>query len=77
MTDTERRLLPWTPKHVTKNYRSWLMFGTAEVGLVSGMVAAELRQREKEAAEWIAAHQEQARELSKQVERGDFGNLRA
>lgn len=58
-------------------FRGYLLAGMAPVGLAPGMMAAEFAEKKKRIEDWIAVHPEQARQLSKEVERGQWSNLNA
>jgi hypothetical protein len=60
-----------------KAFRTFLLGTASLVALTPGMIAATERAKVKQIEDWIAAHPEQARQLSKQVEAGKYGDLRA
>lgn len=49
-------------------FRSYLLAGAAPVGLAPGMMAAEFAEKKNRIEDWIAAHPEQSRQISKSIE---------
>ena len=62
-------------KHLCRTYRSWLMVSVSEGAIAYGMTGAELAEKQRRIEDWIAAHPQEARRLSREVEAGKYGAL--
>jgi hypothetical protein len=56
---------------------SWFKLGVSVVAITPGMTAAIERAKVKQIEDWIAANPRQARQLSKDVVAGRYGDIRA